>query len=111
MTLVASELEATDPDIPLDVKWPEGFRLPAVKLARMAIDTELQRNGWGRRLCEWAIALVKEHVSRHIGCRLLVTDAKKSAVGFYEKLGFTLLDTEANRSSPYPLMFINLTKL
>jgi ribosomal protein S18 acetylase RimI-like enzyme len=77
----------------------------------MAIDTELQRSGWGRRLCEWAIALVKEQVSRHIGCRVLVTDAKKSAVGFYEKLGFTLLDTEPNRASPHPLMFINLTKL
>jgi hypothetical protein len=38
-------------------------------------------------------------------------DAKKSAVRFYEKRGFTMLDTATNKALPNPVMFILLNKL
>jgi ribosomal protein S18 acetylase RimI-like enzyme len=76
----------------------------------MAIDSELQNQGWGKALAQWTLALVSQ-VARDIGCKVLVTDAKKSAVGFYSKLGFTMLDTEENKTSDHPVMFLNLKKL
>jgi len=41
----------------------------------------------------------------------MVVDAKKKSVPFYEKRGFTLLDTEANKKLDAPVMFIDLTKI
>jgi ribosomal protein S18 acetylase RimI-like enzyme len=77
----------------------------------MAIDQQLQGKGIGRSLVSWAIALVKLHVACHVGCRLLVTDAKQSAVGFYKRMGFTMLDTLSNPQRSAPVMFIELGKL
>jgi ribosomal protein S18 acetylase RimI-like enzyme len=86
-------------------RWPDDYAQPAVKLARMAVDRQLQGQGVGQHLIRTAIALVQNHVATRIGCRLLVTDAKQGAVGFYERMGFTILDTETNRSSAQPVMF------
>jgi len=44
------------------------------------------------------------HSSMHVGCRFVVVDAKQSAVKFYERLVFTLLDTTANKASDQPVM-------
>lgn len=48
--------------------------------------------------------MVVENVAPHVGCRFLVTDAKQPAVAFYEKMGFTLLDTDDNRERENPVM-------
>jgi GNAT superfamily N-acetyltransferase len=111
ITLAASEVVTTDQNRPQSATWPDGFHLPSIKLARMAIDVELQRQGWGRTLLDFAIALVNDHVSRHVGCRLLTTDAKADAVSFYEKSGFTMLNTPTNKDRKHPVMFIMLDKL
>jgi len=111
VTLVASEVSCTLQNTPAGIEWNAKHSLPAIKLARMAIDVEIQRQGWGRKMLDWAIALVNDHVSTRVGCRLLVTDAKKSAVQFYLANGFTMLDTEDNRERPAPVMFIVLKNL
>jgi ribosomal protein S18 acetylase RimI-like enzyme len=110
VTLVASEVDAGDGNVEPEVSWSKKWKVPSIKLARMAIDKDLQRQGWGRSFAQWTLALVSQ-VARDIGCKVLVTDAKKSAVGFYSKLGFTILDTEANKKSDHPVMFLNLKKL
>jgi GNAT superfamily N-acetyltransferase len=110
VTLIASEVDAGDNNVEPELKWSEKWKVPSIKLARMAIDKDLQRQGWGRSFAQWTLALVVD-VAKHVGCKVLVTDAKKSAVGFYTKLGFTLLDTEANKASATPVMFLNLKKL
>lgn len=46
----------------------------------------------------------------HVRCQFLVTDAKQPAVAFYEKMGFTLLDTNDNRERENTVMFIDLLK-
>jgi len=111
VSLVASEVQLTEAHAPAVPRWPKGYSHPAVKLARMALDKDLRGQGLGRVLIDWIIALVKDHVACRVGCRLLITDAKKSAVGFYERMGFTMLDTEANRARSEPVMFIVLGKL
>jgi hypothetical protein len=84
VTLCASEVATTIQNQPKNVEhWPPGFSVPSIKLARMAIDTELQGKGKGTALLDFVIALVNNHVAPHVGCRLLITDAKKSAVPFY----------------------------
>jgi len=112
LTLVASEVSTSEQTKPQgQIHWPDGYSMPAVKLARMAIDKDIQGQSWGKKMLEWAIALIKGHVACHIGCPLLVTDAKKSAVDFYKKCGFTLIDTQENNDRAEPVMFINLSKL
>lgn len=109
-SLVASEVQLGAAQAPTVDRWPDGYSQPAVKLARMAIDRELQGSGLGRELMSWVIALVQDQIATRIGCRLLVTDAKRSAVGFYERVGFTMLDTDANRRSAQPVMFLLLNR-
>jgi GNAT superfamily N-acetyltransferase len=107
-SLVASEVHLGADHVPPVSRWPDGYSLPAVKLARMAIDQSLQGRGLGRELMSFMIALVQDHIATRIGCRLFVTDAKPSAVSFYTRMGFTMLDTEANKKSNQPVMFLLL---
>jgi len=112
VTLTASEVATTKENKPQSTKqWPDQYCVPSIKLARMAIDKALQGKGRGSALLDFVIALVNDHVRTRIGCRLLVTDAKKSAVPFYLKSGFTMLDTPANKQRQNPVMFILLDKL
>jgi GNAT superfamily N-acetyltransferase len=111
VTLVASEVQTIGQVRPPDhVRWPDAYSIPSVKLARMAVDKALRGLGYGSQLVDWAIA-VAQSVAEQIGCRLLVADAKKSALKFYEKAGFTLLEGPENMTSATPAMFVALPKL
>jgi len=112
VTLTASEVATTAGNKPQSTKqWPDAYCVPSIKLARMAIDKELQKKGHGSSLLDFVIALVNDHVRTRVGCRLLVTDAKQSAVSFYSRHGFTTLDTPTNKARENPVMFILLNKL
>jgi len=41
----------------------------------------------------------------------IALDSKPDAVAYYEHLGFTLLNTEKNKNSAHPVLFIDLHKL
>jgi GNAT superfamily N-acetyltransferase len=82
--------------------------LPAVKLARLAIDSRCRRSGIGGDLVNLALTIAADSIQPLVGCRFLITDAKKDAVSFYERHGFTLLNTQENLSSETPVMFIDL---
>jgi GNAT superfamily N-acetyltransferase len=67
------------------------FPVPAILLARLAVDERAQGQGVGRYLFEDALARSLD-IARHIGTRLLVTDAiDADAIAFYEHLGFESL--------------------
>lgn len=83
--------------------------LPAVKIARLAVDSRYRSFGIGSTLVDYAIALIRDRIAENVGCRFVVTDAKSEAVSFYEKQGFVLLDSEGNQSDGYRLMFLDLT--
>lgn len=85
--------------------------LPAIKIARLAVHKALQGAGVGRWLMDWTIAHVMENIVPNAGCRFLVVDAKKASVSFYDKVGFTILDTDANKQADDSVMFIDLQKL
>jgi predicted GNAT family N-acyltransferase len=60
-----------------------------VKLRQMAVNSGLQGKGIGRVLMTFA-----ENVARDRGMRRMVMHARKSAVGFYEKLGYRICSDE-----------------
>ena len=85
--------------------------LPAVKIARLAVDRRHRGNQLGMKLVEFGIAVTRDLVMPHVGCRFIVVDSKQASIGFYRKMGFVLLDTDANRGRPNPVMFLDVGKL
>ena len=81
---------------------------PAVKIVRLAIDKAIQGNGYGEELIAWTIAHVIDKILPNAGCRFLIVDSKPESVGFYEKSGFILVDSDANKQADSPMMFIDL---
>ena len=45
-----------------------------------------------------------------VGCRFIIADAKQEAIEVYNKIGFSLLDTEKNLEKEEPIMFLDLYK-
>jgi ribosomal protein S18 acetylase RimI-like enzyme len=82
--------------------------LPAVKIARLAVDSRFRGKGIGSALVDFAIALIRDRVADSVGCRFVVTDAKIEAVEFYDKQGFTTLNSYKADVSDYHLMFLDL---
>lgn len=60
-----------------------------VRLRQMAVRSGLQGKGIGRVLMQFA-----ENLARDRGNKKLIMHARKSAVGFYEKLGYKTQGTE-----------------
>ncbi len=54
------------------------------RLLQMAVDDQLQGQGWGRKLVQRLEAEVEG-----LGFREIVLHARDNAIGFYERLGYT----------------------
>lgn len=114
MTLVCGEIAAADAPEAQNIadgvlyRYPQ---FPAVKLARLAVDSSLKGNGWGTIFADLAVGISRNEIAPRVGCRFLVVDAKQKSVAFYKKAGFTLLDTDANRERAEPVMFVDLLKV
>jgi GNAT superfamily N-acetyltransferase len=61
----------------------------SVRLRQMAVHKNLQGKGIGRALMQFA-----ENIARDRGYRRITMHARKSATGFYEKLGYTVYGDE-----------------
>lgn len=63
------------------------YPLPALLVARLAVDLSAQHRGIGHRLLMFALeeALV---MHTRIGCVAVIVDAKPEAASFYERFGF-----------------------
>ena len=84
---------------------------PAVKIGKLAIDSHFRGKGYAKKLVSLVVAVVKQKIMPHVGCRFVIVDSHKDAVPFYQKRGFTLLDTAENRDRKNPLMFLDVGKL
>jgi GNAT superfamily N-acetyltransferase len=112
VTLTCSEIDLQNGFDLTDCSHANNYEfLPAVKIARLAVDTRYRSNGIGSTLVDYAIALIKDRIAENVGCRFVVTDAKSEAVSFYKKRGFVLLDSEGNQSTEHHLMFLDLVSL
>jgi GNAT superfamily N-acetyltransferase len=84
---------------------------PAIKIARLAVDERWRGRNLGSQLVQLALGTAKDVVCPAVGCRFVVVDAKRASIGFYEKCGFTSLDTPANLVRNEPVMFVDLYKI
>ena len=111
ITLVCREIVADADEVNLTTDPAYRYRhYPAVKIARLAVDKSVRKNGLGKLLIELALGIAKDRISPAVGCRFIVVDSKQEAVEFYQKRGFTLIGTEANRKRSDPILFIDLNK-
>jgi len=92
----------------------DGFRykdFPAIKLARLAVDVDLQGQGVGSQMVDFVMGLATEHVMPHTGCRFLVVDAKANSVAFYERKGFSKIGQATDGLLSLTTMFVDLHRL
>jgi len=109
ITLTCSEIDLRESYKLEDCAYANKYdSLPAVKIARLAVDSRFQKHGLGAILVDLTIAIAIDEIAPMIGCRFVVTDAKQEALEFYKKQGFTLLDTEGNQNASEPVMFMDL---
>ena len=84
VTLVCGEVTA-EKDIADQVEAEFRYQhYPAVKIARLAVDSRYRGLGFGRKLVEFAVGCTLG-ISKIAGCRFVVVDAKRPSVVFYEK--------------------------
>jgi predicted N-acetyltransferase YhbS len=91
-----------------------GFRYkdyPAIKLARLAVDTSIKRQGVGSQLVDFLIGLITDHVMPHTGCRFLVVDSKPESVSFYAAKGFLPIGVSNDEENATTTMFIDLKRV
>lgn len=77
------------------------YPIPCIKIARLAVNKKYQKQGYGKQLLKQAFLKILS-VSDTVGIRLIVVDAKESAINFYTKYGFEQL--ENGKSSYYLLL-------
>ena len=63
------------------------YPVPAVKIARLAVDTKYQSKGYGKELLLFTFKKIIQ-VSLSIGVKAVIVDAKEQSKMFYEKYGF-----------------------
>lgn len=110
VTLVCSEVKSAEPllaDQGVDFTYEH---YPAVKIARLLVDERYRGAKLGKSLVEFAIGVARNEICPAIGCRFVTVDSKQASVGFYEACGFTIIDTEANKLSQTPVLFLDLHK-
>lgn len=108
-TVAASELTTASLSEAKRRRLP-AYPIPVLRLARLAVDQRAQRQGIASVLLR-AVFTLAHQMAGDMGCYGVVVDAKPDAVGFYEKLGFVVLEARAgqlgDRPEPLP-MFLEL---
>jgi GNAT superfamily N-acetyltransferase len=84
---------------------------PAIKIARLAVDRRFRGLGIGEALVNLSLGIAQQFICPNVGCRFVMVDSKQQSVGFYDRRGFTMLDTQDNRDREEPVMFVDLSKL
>ncbi len=110
ITLVCGEVKVNDGDVNLVEEDYDYLQYPAIKIARLAVVDGTRLSGIGKTLVEISLGIAKSTVCPAVGCRFVMVDSKQSAVEFYKKCGFTLLNTQANLALENPVMFLDLCK-
>ena len=61
---------------------------PSVKIARLAVDKRFQNKNIGKHILSFIVGLVRNYISRDIGCRFITVDSYPGKIGFYGLKGF-----------------------
>lgn len=111
-TVSASEI-APEALHPAKRKRLPKYPIPALRLARLAVDERATGRGIGSALLR-SILVLAQQMAEDVGCAGVLVDAKSDAVAFYEKLGFLSLEARAGELGDRPpthLMFLELAQV
>jgi GNAT superfamily N-acetyltransferase len=109
ITLTCSEVDIREGYVLADCTHANTYdSLPAIKIARLAVDKRYRGKHLGDQLVALALVIASDIIAPMVGCRFVITDAKSAAINFYSKIGFTMLDTEENKALENPVMFVDL---
>jgi GNAT superfamily N-acetyltransferase len=93
-------------ELPEEKRYPS---IPAVKIARLGVQKDFQRNGFGRLLLNLTKVLFV--TNNRTGCRLVTVDAYNVAkvLDFYQREGFAFIhNKDANKQTR--IMYYDLTR-
>lgn len=77
------------------------YPMPALGIARLAVDESAQSMGIGRQLLRFVLKLASK-MTDEVGCAAVVVDAKPGAIDFYAKYGFTPFEPLEGHSDAHP---------
>jgi GNAT superfamily N-acetyltransferase len=77
------------------------YPIPALGLARLAVDESAQSVGVGVQLLRFVLKLASR-MADEVGCAAVVVDAKPGAVDFYAKYGFMAFQSLEGQSDARP---------
>lgn len=91
VTIAAAEIEVAG--LPASRrKGLPAYPLPALRIARLAVDSRAQGRGVGAELLKQALIIARKTADA-VGCVGVVVDAKQEAVSFYTRYGFEPMST------------------
>ncbi|MGD1105240.1 MAG: GNAT family N-acetyltransferase [Terriglobia bacterium] len=77
--------------------------VPAVLIARLAVVKQLRGKGLGTQLLRDAIERTLA-IGQNVGCRCIVVDAYPTALDWYKKFGFIVVNDPVSASSTYKMI-------
>ena len=84
---------------------------PAMKIGRLGVARNRQKDGVGRSLLKYSIGVaVRMNADLNVGCRFVTVDAYPTSVEWYKKNGFVFNREYAHPEKTHPSMRYNLLK-
>ena len=80
---------------------------PAIKIGRLAVNSRIQKSGIGKTIISFIIDYAMEQNSK-CACKLIIVDAYRNALSFYERFGFEYL-SENDSEDDTRQMYLDLT--
>ena len=111
-TVSSSSLNIDGLDISEYKKLPN-YPLPILRIARLGVDKKYQNIGIGKLLLKKMLFLALE-LEKLAGCIGVFMDAKESAINFYKKYGFEIIEVKNGElpTRPVPkLMYLSLKNI
>lgn len=69
---------------------------PGIRIARLAVADDARGIQIGSNLVSLVLSVGLDRIVPFVGCRFIIVEAKRKSMGFYRRLGFTLLEVEQN---------------
>jgi predicted N-acetyltransferase YhbS len=99
-TVAPAHIEIEDLPAATRARLPH-YPLPVLRLARLAVDMEVQRQGLGSEILRFVLQLASR-MAGDLGCIGVVVDSKPEAEAFYARYGFSLIETLEGQSGARP---------
>lgn len=93
-TLCSAQINFDEMPIDFQTRLPR-YPIPALRIARLAVDKTMQGQGVGKWLMQQAFIKIIQ-VADIAGVHVIIVDAKETAVSFYKQFGFIKLKQTDN---------------